>query len=293
MRRAGSTLDNATGFLRATLNWFAENRRVTISLLVLLGFYSVALLAPMIAPHPPNEQILVNRFAAPNLDHPFGTDAFGRDILSRAIWGARITLSISLVATLITVLIGGLVGLVSGYAGGWVDNVAMRITDLFLTFPVFILLITVVAVFGNSITLLVLFLGLSAWPQTARIVRAEVLSLMKRDFLEAAKVMGARSPRIILVHLFPNVIPVLMVSATFRIGVVVLIAAGLSYFGLGVTPPTAEWGNMVADGKLYLENAWWVSLFPGLLIVIIVFTYNILGDALRDALDPRRRRSGV
>lgn len=266
-----------------------RNRRVAFGLIVLLLFYLVAILAPWISPHDPNAQVLLDRLKAPSLGHPFGTDALGRDLLSRAIYGTRLSLSISFVAMLLTISLGTVVGAISGYVGGFIDNVLMRITDLFLAFPVFILLITVVAIFGSSIRLLILFLGLTAWPVTARTVRAEVLSYKRRDFIDAARVEGATSARILLVHLLPNVVSVIVVAATLRVAAVILVEAGLSYFGLGVAPPDATWGNMVADGRLYLAKAWWITTFPGALIVVTVFAYNLLGEGLRDELDPRRR----
>jgi ABC-type dipeptide/oligopeptide/nickel transport system permease subunit len=266
-----------------------SNRRVAIGLTVVIAFYLIALAAPLVSPADPNAQVLLERLKAPSLEHPFGTDSLGRDILSRAIWATRISLGVSLVAMLITVGLGSLVGLLAGFRGGIVDNVLMRVTDVFLAFPVFILLITVISIYGSSVTLLILFLGLSAWPLTARTVRAEVLSLKSRDYIEAARVSGATSARILLHHLLPNVASVLVVAATLRVATVILIETGLSYFGLGVSPPTPTWGNMVADGRLYLERAWWITTFPGALVVITVFAYNLLGDGLRDELDPRRR----
>ncbi len=256
--------------------------------MIVLALYLVALLAPLLVPHDPNQQVLLYRLNGPCAEHLFGTDSLGRDILSRAIYGARVSLAVSLVATLITIVIGALVGLVSGYVGGWLDNLMMRVTDVFLAFPIFILLITVVAIYGSSMFLLILFLGLAAWPSTARLVRAEVLSLAEREFVLAARVGGAHNLRIMLVHLLPNLVPILVVAATLRVGIVILVEAGLSYFGLGVSPPTPTWGNMVADGRIYLDSAWWITTFPGVLIVVTVLAYNLLGDGLRDVFDPRR-----
>lgn len=268
---------------------FVRNRRVVVGLIVVAGLYLVALLAPTLAPYDPNAQVLMDRLKPPSAEYLFGTDSLGRDLLSRAIWGARISLIVSLVATLITVAIGALFGLVSGFFGRWVDNVMMRLTDVFLAFPIFILLITVIAIYGSSLSLLILFLGLAAWPSTARLVRAEVLSLGSRDFVLAARVSGASSARIMAVHMLPNVVPVLVVAATLRVAIVILVEAGLSYFGLGVPPPAPSWGNMVADGRLYLDTAWWITTFPGVLVVVTVLAYNLLGDGLRDVFDPRRR----
>jgi peptide/nickel transport system permease protein len=266
------------------------NHRVALGVVVLLVLYAVALLAPLIAPADPNKQVLLARLQPPSAAHWFGTDSLGRDILSRAMWAARVSLAVSIVAMLITIVVGTVVGGVAGYLGGNVDNALMRLTDVFLAFPIFILLITVVAIYGSSVTLLILFMGLTAWPLTARTVRAEVLSLKKRDFVEAARVCGASNARILLAHVLPNVVAVIVVAATLRVASVILIEAGLSYFGLGVPPTTPTWGNMVADGRLFLETAWWITTFPGLLVVVTVFAYNLLGEGLRDQLDPRRWR---
>ena len=255
---------------------------------VLLAFYLVALLAPLTAPEDPNHQVLIERLKAPSLDHPMGTDGLGRDILSRAIWGGRVSLTLSVVATLVGILIGVQVGLIAGWFGGWLDNILMRTADVFLAFPIFILLITVVAIYGSSIFLLIVFLGLAAWPETARFARAEVLSLRKREFVLAAQVGGARDRRILIVHILPQLIPLLMVAATLRVAIVILVEAALSYFGLGVTPPSPSWGNMVADGRTYLATAWWITTFPGVLIVVTVLMYNLLGDGLRGVFDPPR-----
>lgn len=266
----------------------ARNRRAIAALTFLLLLYLVALLAPLTAPDDPNRQVLVDRLQAPSWDHPAGTDGHGRDLLSRAIWGARLSLSISLVATLMSVVIGAVVGLVSGLARGWVDNVVMRATDIFLAFPIFVLLITVVAIYGSHVWLLILFLGLAAWPETARLARAEVLSLATREFVLAARVGGANSARILRVHLLPHLVPLLIVTASLRVAIVILVEAALSYFGLGVPAPAPTWGNMVADGRTYLATAWWITTVPGVLIVVTVLMYNALGDGLRAVFDPPR-----
>ncbi len=265
-----------------------RNRQVLIGAAFLLTLYLIALLAPLTAPDDPDRQVLIDRLQGPSWDHLAGTDGHGRDILSRAIWGARLSLSISLVATLMSVGIGAVAGLVSGLARGWIDNVIMRATDIFLAFPIFVLLITVVAIYGSRVWLLILFLGLAAWPETARLARAEVLSLGTREFVVAARVGGAGSGRILLVHLLPHLVPILIVTATLRVAIVILVEAALSYFGLGVPPPAPTWGNMVADGRTYLATAWWITTFPGVLIVVTVLMYNALGDGLRAVFDPPR-----
>lgn len=266
----------------------AHNRRVIVGGGVLVTLYLIALLAPVVAPDDPNRQVLIERLQGPSEAHVMGTDPLGRDMLSRAIFGARVSLSVSLVATLVSIMIGAQIGLVSGWFGGWTDNLLMRTADVFLAFPIFILLITVVAIYGSSVRLLILFLGLAAWPQTARLARAEVLSLAKREFVLAARVCGASNRRILFLHILPQLVPLLMVAATLRVAVVILVEAALSYFGLGVPPPTPTWGNMVADGRIYLATAWWITTFPGVLIVTTVLMYNVLGDGLRAVVDPPR-----
>ncbi len=265
-----------------------KNRRVVIGVAIVAVLHTAALLAPWLAPYNPDAQILVDRLKPPSSQHLFGAVHLGRDILSRLLWGARVSLAVGLTATAITILIGALLGLVSGYFGAWVDGILMRATDVFLAFPIFILLITVIAIYGSSTFLLILFLGLAAWPSTARLVRAEVLSISAREFILAARAVGAGDIRILFAHILPNVVSVLVVAATLRVAIVILIEAGLSYFGLGVPPPTATWGGMVADGRLVLDTAWWSTTFPGVTVVITVLAYNLLGDGLRDVLDPRR-----
>ena len=265
------------------------NRRVALGVGVLICMYLVGMLAPWMAPHDPNAQVLLERLKPPTMAHPLGTDSLGRDIFSRAIWATRITLSVSLVAMLITIVLGTALGLLSGFLGGVVDMVIMRFTDMLMAFPIFILLITIVAIYGSGVGLLILFLGLTAWPMTARTIRAEVFSLRRRDFVDAARASGATTARILWFHILPGVMPVIIVTATLRVATVILVESGLSYFGLGVTPPTPTWGNMAAEGRLYLDTAWWITTFPGVLIVITVLAYNLLGDGLRDELDPRRR----
>jgi len=184
-------------------------------------------------------------------------------------------------------LVGVLVGAVAGFYGRAVDEVLMRVTETVVTFPTFFLLIMLVAVFGARLSLLILAIGLTSWPITARVVRAEVLSLREREFVRAARAIGAGSLRVLARHLLPNLAPVIAVAATLRVAYVILIEAGLSYLGVGVPPPTASWGTMVADGREYLFRAWWISFFPGLFIFLTVMTYNLVGDGLRDALDPR------
>jgi len=255
---------------------------------VLVATLAIAVLAEKLAPYDPNGQVLLDRLNGPSGAHLFGTDGLGRDVLSRAIWGARVSLGVGFASVAITTVVGTTIGMVAGYSGRWVDNVLMRFVDVFISIPVFMLLLTVVAIYGSSALLLIAFIGISAFPGAARIVRAEVLSLMPRDFVIAARVIGATAPRIMWVHLVPNLIPIILVSGTLRVGAAILTEAGLSYFGLGVPPPSPTWGGMVADGRTVLDVAWWVTTFPGLALLLVVVATNLVGDGLRDVFDPRR-----
>ena len=265
-----------------------SNQRVVVGSVVLLVTFAVALLADVLAPYEPNAQILAERLAGPSLAHPFGQDHLGRDVLSRAIYGARVSLGVGFSSVAITIVIGTIIGVAAGYFGRWTDSVLMRFVDVFISIPVFMLLLTVVAIYGSNVGLLIAFIGISAFPGAARIVRAEVLSLMPRDFILAARVVGASPLRIMARHLVPNLMPVIIVSATLRVGAAILTEAGLSYFGLGVPPPAPTWGGMVADGRTFLDVAWWVSTFPGLALLVVVIATNLVGDGLRDVFDPRR-----
>lgn len=272
---------------RGVLERLRRNPRAVVGAIIVLLLCAVALLAPLLAPYPPEVQALAQRYQAPSLAHLMGTDQFGRDVLSRAIWASRISLSVGVLAVLVSITVSVLVGSLSGYYGGRVDNALMRFTDMMLAFPTLFLLIAIVAAFGNHIPILIAVLGLTSWEVGARVVRGEVLSLKTREFILAARALGAGDGRIILRHIFPNVIAIVIISATIRVPLTILLEAALSYLGLGVQPPLASWGNMVADGKAALRIAWWVSAFPGLFILVAVIAFNLLGDGLRDAFDPR------
>ena len=253
--------------------------------------YLFAALAPVLAPYDPiaQQDIVRTGYLPPSSEHLFGTDQFGRDVLTRMLYGARISLSIGLIAVAIAITLGTLIGAVAGYFGGLVDAALMRFTDMVLAFPRLVLLIMIVALFSSSVTLIILILGLTQWPGTARLVRGEVLSLREREFIQAARALGMGRRRIVLRHLIPNVLAPVIVAATLGIGNTIVLEAGLSFLGLGVQAPTPSWGNMVADGKNNLLGAWWVATFPGLAIVVSVLAFNLVGDGLRDALDPRLR----
>jgi peptide/nickel transport system permease protein len=267
---------------------FAASRRALAGAVVLGVLGLSALLAPAVAPYDPAERRPGRVAEAPSLAHPMGTDTFGRDVLSRALWGGRVSQLIGLLSMAVSVVVGVVVGGLAGFYGRAVDSLLMRLTETVVTFPTFFLLITLVAVFGARLWLLILAIGLTAWPITARVVRAEVLALREREFVQAARALGAGGLRTMVRHILPNVVPVIVVAATLRVAYVILVEAGLSYLGVGVPPPAASWGGMVADGREHLFRAWWISFFPGLFIFLTVMTYNLVGDGLRDAFDPRR-----
>jgi peptide/nickel transport system permease protein len=254
--------------------------------------YLIALVTPLIAPHEPNVQydLLTLRLVGVSAAHPLGTDQFARDVLSRLLYGARISLTIGFVAVGISVTIGTLLGAIAGFMGGIVDGAIMRFVDMVIAFPRLILLITVIAIFEPSIFLIITVLGLTLWPGTARIVRGEVLSLREREFVQAAEALGYSRRRIVMRHLIPNALGPVIVAATLGIGNTIVLEAGLSFLGLGVQAPTASWGTMVSDGRTHLLDAWWLATFPGLAIVFTVLAFNLVGDGLRDALDPRLRQ---
>jgi peptide/nickel transport system permease protein len=272
-----------------TFEAFCRSRVAVVGLVAVVALYLIALLAPLLAPFDPGAQgdLVRERFLSPSLAHPLGTDNLARDVLSRLLYGARISLAIGLLAVTISVTLGTALGAVAGYAGGRADALIMRFVDMVIAFPRLILLITVVALFQPSITVVVAVLGLTLWPSTARLVRGEVLSLKEREFVVAAKALGVRGASILLRHIVPNAIGPVIVAATLGIGNTIVLEAGLSFLGLGVQAPMASWGSMVDAGRGNLLGAWWVSTFPGLAIVVTVLAFNLVGDGLRDALDPR------
>jgi peptide/nickel transport system permease protein len=274
---------------------FRRNRMALLGLGIGGAFYLAMLLAPLIAPFDPlfmpafSEAGDVSlRLAPPSAVHLMGTDQYSRDIFSRILYGARISLTIGFLAVGISVTLGTFLGAVAGYLGGLVDSVMMRLLDMFMAFPSIVLLIAVAAFFEPSIFLVVGTLALTQWPFTTRIVRGEILALREREFAEAARALGFSRARILFRHLLPNAIPSVVVVATLGIGNTIVLEAGLSFLGLGVPSATPSWGSMVDHGRAYLLDAWWVVTFPGLAIVLAVLAFNLLGDGLRDALDPQQ-----
>ncbi|NTT87844.1 ABC transporter permease [Tabrizicola fusiformis] len=257
-------------------------------LIVLSVLILTALFAPWIASHDPYLQDLNNVLQPPGNGHLFGTDELGRDIFSRLVWGARITLRIVFLVTVVVGPIGLLVGTTAGYIGGRFDTVMMRITDIFLSFPSLILSLAFVAALGPSLNNAIIAIGLTAWPPIARLARAETLTFRKADYIAAARLQGASALRIIVKSIMPMCLPSVMIRLTLNMATIILTAAGLGFLGLGAQPPLPEWGAMIATGRRYMIDSWWLVTFPGLAILSVSLAFNLLGDGLRDALDPKQ-----
>ena len=274
---------------RAFAGWrrFARNRLALVGLLLVLALVAVALLAQWLAPYAPSVGALTDRLQPPSAAHWFGTDDQGRDILSRLIHGSRITLYVVALVAVLAAPLGLLVGTAAGYAGGWLDAVLMRITDIFLAFPKLILALAFVAALGPGIENAVMAIAITSWPPYARIARAETLSIRQADYISAVKLLGASPVRIVLRHVMPLCLPSVIVRVTLDMAGIILTAAGLGFLGLGAQPPLPEWGAMIAAGRAYVLDQWWVAAAPGAAIFIVSLAFNLLGDGLRDALDPK------
>lgn len=268
---------------------FRRHKLAVVGLVVLLVMIAIAILAPVLAPHAPNAISLANYRKPPSADYLLGTDSQGRDVLSRLMYAARISLSVGIVAVAIYVVIGTVLGGLAGFFGGWVDGVIMRLADMVLSFPSIIVIITIVSILGPSILNVMLVIGFMGWPPISRLVRGEFLTLRDRDFVIASRATGANDGRIIFRHVLPNATTPVIVNATFGMAQAILLEAALSFLGLGVQPPTASWGNMLnaAQSITTLESMPWLWIPPGVAIVIAVLAINFVGDGLRDALDPR------
>lgn len=266
-----------------------RNRMAMAGLILVLGLFAVAVFAHWLAPYDPTLINLKEVLMPPSPAHFLGTDTLGRDVLSRLIYGARISLLVGFVAVGLATLIGVLVGALAGYYGGVVDAVLMRLVDLMLCFPTLFLILAVIAVLGPSIWNIMVVIGVTGWMGVARLVRAEFMSLREREFVVAARALGASDARLIWRHLLPNALTPVMVSATLGVAGAILTESALSFLGLGVQAPTPSWGNILTMGKDNLEIAWWLSVFPGLAILVTVMSYNLLGEGIREAIDPRLR----
>jgi peptide/nickel transport system permease protein len=274
------------GFFR-TWQRFKANRRAFVGLLLLAAVLMVACLAPWLAPNPSNLQNLDEVLKPPSAAHWFGTDGLGRDILSRMIYGSRVTMMIVLVTAAIVGPISFLVGCVAGYCRGVIDAVLMRMTDLFLAFPRLIMALAIVATIGSGIENTILAIALTAWPPLARIARAEALVVRNSEYIKWARVLGASAPRIIFGHVLPMCLPSLIIRLALEMGGIVLTVAGLGFLGLGAQPPSPEWGAMLAEGRHYMLQHWWMTVLPGAAILVAAVAFNLLADGLRDVLDPR------
>ncbi|MFN8176501.1 MAG: ABC transporter permease [bacterium] len=298
-RRAAARAPAGTSQARLVARRFSRNRVAVTGLLLVLALYALAILAPLLAPYDPNLQteIVRTRSLPPGaavvsasgerMVFPLGTDKYGRDLLSRILYGARISLSIGFVAVGIAVTLGTLAGALAGYFGRATDWTVMRAVDVLSAFPRIFLVLTLIAIWSPSIWLIVGVLGATSWMGVARLVRGQILSLREREFVQATRALGLPHARILFRHVLPNALSPVIVAASLMIGDVILTEAVLSFLGLGVQPPTASWGNIINQGRDDLLGAWWVATFPGLAIVLTVVSYNLLGDGLRDALDPR------
>jgi peptide/nickel transport system permease protein len=272
-------------------NWrrFARNKLAVAGLLVFLTLVLLAVFAPQLSPHDPDKQDWKVRLKPPSAVHLFGTDEFGRDVLSRSLHGGRVSLAAGMVPVLIGATVGTLLGLTAGYLGGRWDQLLMRFLDILMAFPSIFLALAVVGTLGPGLFNAMLAVAVVSVPGYARVVRGQVLTLRNRDFVVAAEAAGARRPRILLRHLLPNIISPLLVQATLSVGFAILTTASLSFLGLGTQPPTSDWGEMLASGRQYLPDAWWLEVFPGLFVLLAVLSVNLLGDGLRDYFDPRAR----
>lgn len=273
--------------LKLILKRFARNRLAIAGAITVILLIVVSVFAPFIAPYDPTTIDVYNVLSPPSSEHLLGTDELGRDLLSRIIWGSRVSLKVGFVAVGIALIIGIIIGSVAGFYGGIVDTLLMRFVDIMLAFPTFFLILAVIAILEPSILTIMAVIGITGWMDVARLVRAEFLTLKERDFVDAARAVGVSNTRLIFRHILPNALSPVFVAATFGVAGAILVESGLSFLGLGVQPPAPSWGNILTSGKDNIEVAWWLSLYPGLAILITVLSYNLVGEGLRDALDPR------
>jgi len=275
--------------LKDTLKALRKNPLSLAGLGVIVALVIAAVVAPYAAPYDPIATDPMNRLQAPSPHHPLGTDQLGRDILSRLLYGARISIRIALIVVALAGVSGTLIGVLCGYLGGWVDNLLMRITDMFMAFPQLILAMAISSALGPSLENVVIAVSMTEWTFFARLARSRAIAVREEDYVEAARAMGATGWRVLARHVLPMCLSPVIVQATLEMGGIIRTAASLGFLGLGAQPPTPEWGVMVTAGRNYLPNQWWVSTFPGLAIFLTVLGFNLLGDGIRDILDPRMR----
>jgi peptide/nickel transport system permease protein len=269
---------------------FRRSRTALVGLVIITLFLLVALLAPLIAPHNPTAFSLGDQLAPPSVAHPLGTDELGRDMLSRLIWGSRITLVMTLGAVLLALAMGAVLGIMAGFRGGWADTAIMRCMDVLLAMPTFLLAVAIIAALGVGTTNVILAVGISSMPMFARIARGSTISVKQEEYVMAVRAVGASTNRIMWRHILPNVTSALLVQTTLRLATAILTASGLSFLGLGPQPPTPEWGAMLSAGRNYITSSPQLATIPGIAILLVAVGFNLLGDGLRDALDPRLKR---
>ena len=284
---AGRERERRSEFRRAW-NRFKRYRPAFVGLIFISVLFVVALIPGVLAPYSPTE-FPTTRGESPSLEHPFGADEIGRDLLSRMIYGTRVAFIVAITATLISVAIGVAIGATAGYFGGWIDSLLSRIIDSFMAIPLLVLLIALSTVLGAGLSTTVIAIGIVIWAQYARVIRGDVLSLRERDYVLAARTIGARTPRIIIRHMLPNVLAPVIVIATLSVGSVIILEAALSFLGLGIQPPHPSWGGILSEGRAHMRNFPHISIIPGIAITLTVLAFNLVGDGLRDALDPHQR----
>ena len=277
-------------YLRDTYILWRRNRLMVLGTSIILGLVLVAALAPLLATADPYAQTLGDRLLPPSAKHLFGIDGLGRDIFSRVLYGARVTLTIALLVAAISTPLGMLIGIVAGYLGGAVDEILMRLADVFLAFPRLILAIAFAAALGPGVENAIIAIAIAQWPTYARLARAETLNVRHNDYIQAIRVLGAGKLRIMAGYIAPLTLSSIIVRMSLDMGTIILTAAGLGFLGLGAQPPTPEWGLMVSDGRQFLVDQWWVSTLPGIAILVVVMGFNLLGDGIRDVLDPHQRQ---
>lgn len=282
-------MKNSQSFTYQTFRYLIKNRLAVSGAVLVLLVFMLSIFAPVLAPYDPSTIDIKNILIGPSLSHPLGTDDLGRDVLSRMLWGGRVSLEVGFIAVSIATVIGIILGSLAGYYGGWGDSIIMRAVDIMLSVPTIFLILAVIAILEPSIFNIMIVIGLTGWMEPARLIRAEFISIKEREFVLSARALGASDSRIMLRHILPNGLSPILVSATMGVGAAILIESGLSFLGLGVQPPTPSWGSLLSSGKDNIEIAWWLSAFPGLAILLTVLGYNLLGEGIRDALDPRQR----